>query len=63
MLLYENQVDFWNGARPHLSKSEKYDIGAHQFGSNGTKHIGLDLAAFPFEVPPFKLQFRARPTL
>jgi hypothetical protein len=63
MLLYENQVDFWNGARPHLSKTEKYDIGAHQFGSKGTAHIGLDLATFPFEVPPFKLQFKARPQL
>ena len=61
MLLYENQVDFWNGARPHLSKVEKYDVGAHQFGSTGTAHVGLDLSTFPFEVPPFHLQFRAKP--
>jgi hypothetical protein len=63
MLLYENQVDFWNGARPHLSKTEKYDIGAHQFGSTGTARAGLDLSTFPFEVPPFHLQFRAKPPL
>ncbi len=61
ILLYENQEDFWNGARPHLSKTEKYDLGAHQFGSKGNAHIGLDLTTFPFEVPPFKLQFKARP--
>ena len=61
MLLYENPLDFWNGQRPHLSKTEKYDIGAHEFGTTGAAHIGLDMAAFPFEVPPFKLQFKARP--
>lgn len=63
MLLYENQVDFWNGARPHLSKTEKYDIGAHQFGTRGAAHIGLDLATFPFAVPPFQLRFKAKPKL
>jgi hypothetical protein len=56
-------VDFWNGARPHRSKVEKYDVGAHQFGSTGTAHVGLDLSTFPFEVPPFHLQFRAKPPL
>ena len=61
MLLYENPLDFWNGARPHLSKTERYDIGAHEYGSQGSARIGLDLAAFPFPVPPFKLQFRAKP--
>jgi hypothetical protein len=61
ILLYENPLDFWNGQRPHLSKTEKYDIGAHQFGTTGAAHIGLDLATFPFEVPAFKLQFKARP--
>ena len=61
LLLYENPLDFWNGQRPHLSKTEKYDLGAHQFGTTGAAHIGLDRAAFPFEVPPFKLQFKARP--
>ncbi|MCL5005979.1 MAG: right-handed parallel beta-helix repeat-containing protein [Acidobacteria bacterium] len=63
MLLYENPVDFWNGFRPHLSKSKKYDIGAHQYGTRGAAHIGLDLATFPYEVPPFKLQFKAKPKL
>jgi len=61
LLLYENPLDFWNGKRPHLSKTEKYDIGAHQFGTTGAAHIGLDMTAFPFEVPPFKLQFKAKP--
>lgn len=61
ILLYENPLDFWNGKRPHLSKTEKYDIGAHQFAATGAAHIGLDMAAFPFEVPPFKLQFKATP--
>jgi parallel beta-helix repeat protein len=61
LLLYENQVDFWNGRRPHLSKTERYDIGAHQFGSTGSARIGLDLATFPFEVPPFQPRFKARP--
>jgi hypothetical protein len=59
MLLYENPMDFWNG--PHLSETEKYDIGAHEFDTIGVVHIGLDMVAFPFEVPPFKLQFKARP--
>ncbi len=61
MLLYENPVDFWNGQRPHLSKTEKYDIGAHEFGTTGAAHVGLDMTTFPFEVPPFKLQFKAKP--
>ena len=61
MLLYDNPLDFWDAARPHLSKTEKYDIGAHEFGATGNAHIGLDLSTFPFEVPPFKLQFRAKP--
>ena len=61
MLLYENPLDFWNGMRPHLSKTEKYDIGAHQFGTTGAAHIGLDLATFPFEVPAYQLRFKARP--
>jgi len=61
MLLYENPLDFWNGQRPHLSKTGKYDIGAHEFGTSGTAHIGLDMSTFPFEVPSFKLQFKAKP--
>ncbi len=61
ILLYENPLDFWNGQRPHLSRTEKYDIGAHEFGSTGAAHIGLDMAAFPFEVPAFKLQFKVKP--
>ncbi len=61
MLLYENPLDFWNGQRPHLSRTEKYDIGAHEFGTSGTAQIGLDMSTFPFEVPPFKLQFKAKP--
>jgi hypothetical protein len=61
ILLYENPLDFWNGQRPHLSKTEKYDIGAHEFGTSGAAHIGLDMTTFPFEVPAFKLQFKARP--
>jgi hypothetical protein len=61
MLLYENPLDFWNGARPHLSRTEKYDIGAAEFGTTGTAHIGLDRAAFPFQVPPYKLRFKAKP--
>ena len=32
---YENPLDFWNGPRPHLSKTEKYDIGAHEYGDHG----------------------------
>lgn len=61
LLLYENQLDFWNGPRPHLSKTEQYDLGAHEYGMTGAAHIGLDLSKFPFEVPPFKLRFRAKP--
>ncbi len=61
VLLYENPLDFWNGARPHLSKTEKYDIGAHESGTSGTARVGLDMSTFPFEVPPFKLQFKAKP--
>ncbi len=61
MLLYENPLDFWNGQRPHLSRTEKYDLGAHEFGTSGTARIGLDMSRFPFEVPPFKLQFKAKP--
>ena len=61
MLLYENPLDFWNGARPHLSTTEKYDIGAHEFGKTGTAHVGLDLAAFPFAAPPYELRFKAKP--
>ena len=61
ILLYENPPDFWNGQRPHLSKTEKYDIGAHQFGTTGAAHLGLDMATFPFAVLAFKLQFKARP--
>jgi hypothetical protein len=61
MLLYENPLDFWNGKRPHLAKTGVYDIGAHEFGTTGKAHIGLDLSTFPFEVPPYKLQFKAKP--
>jgi hypothetical protein len=61
MLLYENPLDFWNGARPHRSRTEKYDIGAAEFGTTGTAHIGLDLATFPFPVSPYKLRFKAKP--
>jgi Right handed beta helix region/Protein of unknown function (DUF1565) len=61
MLLYENPLDFWNGPRPHLSKAEKYDIGAHEYGTSGAAHIGLDRATFPYEVRPFRLQFKAKP--
>ena len=61
LLLYENPLDFWNAPRPHLSKTEKYDIGAHESGATGSAHVGLDRSAFPYEVPPFKLRFRARP--
>ena len=56
----ENPLDFWR-ARPHLPGAGKFDIGAHEFGSTGEAHIGLDLSTFPFEVPPFKLQFKAKP--
>jgi hypothetical protein len=59
--LFENPLDFWNGARPHLSKTEKYDIGAHEFGTAGAAHIGLDRTTFPFEVPPYELRFKAKP--
>jgi hypothetical protein len=61
MLLYENPVDFWNAQRPHLSKTEKYDIGAHEFGATGSAHVGLDRSTFPYEVPPFELRFKAKP--
>ncbi len=61
MLLYENPRDFWNGKRPHLFGTGVYDIGASEYGTNGTAHIGLDLSTFPFEVLPYKLQFRAKP--
>lgn len=61
MLLYENQLDFWHGVRPHRPKTGVYDIGAHEFGTSGKAHIGLDMAKFPFEVAPFKLQFKAKP--
>ena len=61
MLLYENPLDFWNGRRPHLSKTEKYDIGAHEYGTTGAAHIGVDPATFPYPLPPFKLQFKAKP--
>jgi hypothetical protein len=61
LLLYENPLDFWNAPRPHLSRTEKYDIGAHEFGATGAEHAGLDRAAFPFEVPPFELRFKAKP--
>jgi hypothetical protein len=61
MILYENPLDFWNGPRPHFSKTAKYDIGAHQYGTTGAAHIGLDLATFPYEVPPFQLRFKAKP--
>jgi len=61
LLLTENQLDFWNGPRPLNTKTGVYDIGAHEFGTTGNAHIGLDLAAFPFKVTPFKLQFKAKP--
>ena len=61
MIIYENQVDLWNGMRPHLDKSQKYDIGAHESGTVGKAHIGLDMTTFPFEVTPYKLQFKAHP--
>ena len=61
MLLYDNPLDFWDAPRPHLSQTDKYDIGAHEFGATGNAHVGLDLSTFPFEVPPYKLQFGAKP--
>jgi hypothetical protein len=61
MLLYDNPLDFWNGIRPHLKNSGVYDVGAIESGSSGSAHIGLDLKTFPFEVTPFKLQFKAKP--
>jgi len=61
LLLYENPLDFWNAPRPHLSKTEKYDLGAHEFGATGSAHAGLDRATFPYEVPPFELRFKAKP--
>jgi hypothetical protein len=60
-LLYENPLDFWDGSRPHLSKTENYDIGAHELGARGAAHVGLDLSMFPSEVPPFKLRIGAKP--
>ncbi len=61
MLLYENPLDFWSAPRPHLSQTEKYDIGAHEFGAAGAAHAGLDRSSFPYEVPAFELRFKARP--
>ncbi len=61
LLLYENPLDFWNAPRPHLSQTEKYDLGAHEYGATGAAYAGLDRSTFPFEVPPFKLQFKAKP--
>lgn len=61
ILLTENQLDFWNGPRPLDPKKGRFDIGAHEFGTTGNAHIGLDLSTFPFEVTPFKLQFKAKP--
>jgi hypothetical protein len=61
MLLYENPLDFWNGKRPHLPDTGVYDIGACESGTMGKAHIGLDLTTFPFEVTPYKLQFKAKP--
>ncbi len=63
LLLYENPVDFWDAPRPHLSTTRKYDLGAAQYGSRGAAHIGLDLTTFPYEVPRFKLRFKAKPEL
>ena len=51
-------VAFWNAPRPHLSKTELYDIGAYEFGATGAAHAGLDLSSFPYKVPPFKLRFK-----
>ena len=61
MRLTENQLDFWNGLRPLDIKAGAYDIGAHEFGTTGKTHIGLDLETFPFKVTPYKLQFKAKP--
>jgi hypothetical protein len=61
LLLYENPLDFWNAPRPHLSKTEKYDIGAHEFGATGAGYAGLDRTTFPYKVPPFELRFKAKP--
>ncbi len=61
ILLTENQLDFWNGPRPLNPKAGIYDIGAHEAGVTGTAHIGLDMSKFPFEVAPYKLQFKAKP--
>jgi hypothetical protein len=44
-----------------LPKTGIYDIGAYESGTTGKAHIGLDLSTFPFEVTPYKLQFRAKP--
>lgn len=62
ILLSENQLDFWNGPRPHLANSGIFDIGAHEYGTTGNAHIGLDLTKFPFQVTPYKLQFKVKPT-
>lgn len=61
MLIHENQVDFWNGQRPHLPGQGAYDIGASESGTTGAALIGLDLNTFPFSVTPYKLQFKAKP--
>ncbi len=61
MLLTENQLDFWNGQRPLNKKAGVYDIGANEYGTKGTAHIGLNLETFPFRVTQYKLQFKARP--
>jgi hypothetical protein len=61
MTLYENPLDFWDGQRPHLPNTGIYDIGASESATNGTAHIGLDRATFPFDLTPYKLQFKAKP--
>jgi hypothetical protein len=61
LLLYENPLDFWNAPRPHLSRIEKYDLGAHELGVAGDAYAGLDRATFPFQVPPYELRFKAKP--
>jgi hypothetical protein len=63
IILTENQVDFRNGRRPHLKGSGKYDLGAYESGTSGKAQIGLDISTFPFKVPPFKLQFKAKPDM
>jgi hypothetical protein len=61
LLLFENPFDFWNSPRPHLPETGIYDIGAQEYGGTGKAQIGLDLATFPFKVPPYTLQFKAKP--